>query len=494
LYLTRTEREAVRNTTSLEDDPEELVKQALTAVISGETEQAAYSVAEAAGIVWVTPHIWHKEKKQVNAVQARKLLTQGKKDGTFDSPIPEDDAKALSEAEELREMAQTAWDQHVRPPEVEKILKMVEEFGNDDSEPVEEAPPEELPQEEVPLPKEDGQEDLSQIEPWGGYDNEKVSDIISGINAATKDYTEEDLTDLMANVWAYEAAHKNRSTILNHLDEVAKRLQAGEEVYRQIDGDVKEPTVEREQEIAEGKPDQEEEPVEPPKEEPPVEEKPKFDPVKEEVEGQEKPKPARKKKPVEIGPLPEEPTIKKPREIEIAGSRSGDSQQSGDPDYDRLMEQVEDELKRDRLHTPQEPGEPVPDLPWDWTKMSDKELQTFYGIYSASAYFKGYQLSREERLALHCKQAADELHNTLLVALEKYDEHGKEKKVALVEAEVETDENVRKWRRRQRKHETFAANHKNERDSLGKIVEALSRHESMRHQEWERSGGKVGKR
>jgi hypothetical protein len=39
----------------------------------------------------------------------------------------------------------------------------------------------------------------------------------------------------------------------------------------------------------------------------------------------------------------------------------------------------------------------------------------------------------------------------------------------------------------------FAASHKNERDSYGKIAEALSRHMTVRHEEWERSqGGKRG--
>jgi hypothetical protein len=89
--------------------------------------------------------------------------------------------------------------------------------------------------------------------------------------------------------------------------------------------------------------------------------------------------------------------------------------------------------------------------------------------------------------------AADDIHNAILVKLPRYDERDKEKRVALIEAEVESDENIKRWRRRQRKHETFAAAHRNERDSIGRLVDALSRHESMRHQEWERSG-KLGQR
>jgi outer membrane biosynthesis protein TonB len=99
-------------------------------------EEVVYRITEAAGIVWVSPSIWMKERPTVNAAQARELLAQGRKDGTYEAPIPDDDKKALSEATDLLDMAQTAWEQHVRGPEVEILLKMAanfEEGGNQEN-------------------------------------------------------------------------------------------------------------------------------------------------------------------------------------------------------------------------------------------------------------------------------------------------------------------------------------------------------------------------
>ena len=79
-----------------------------------------------------------------------------------------------------------------------------------------------------------------------------------------------------------------------------------------------------------------------------------------------------------------------------------------------------------------------------------------------------------------------------LVAAAKYDEKGKEVRVTFLEAEIEDDENVKLWRRRQRKHEAFASALRSERDSYSKLLEGFSRHESMRQDEWQRAGGKPG--
>jgi hypothetical protein len=445
----------------------------------------------------------------VNATQARALLAQGKKDGTFEAPIPEDDTKAISEANDLVEMAETAWAQMVRGPEVEVLLKMAAEATNGDapeqkSEP-EPDPPAEGSSEETepvaetpaePQPESPPGDDLSKIEPWEGYDREKVSDILAGINAATREYDENDLTDLMANVWAYEQAHKSRATILKHLETVAAKLQAGED----IPADPADSSDDYD-------PGESHEPdgggSDPAPEEPQAEETPKADPD-----------PAESGEPERSGD-PEADAKAAETPAEHQGEGTGDPASSGTPketqsapekeaprdhrdldqvdDYQRLIKTVDEDLERERIHKAKPPEEEIPDLPWDWTKMSDKELQKFHGIYSALAYYKSYQMSRDERLALHCKAAADELHNALLVAAEKIDEHGKEKRVATLEAEIESDENVIAWRRRQRKHETYAASHRNERDSISKIVEALSRHETMRQDEWERSGQRGGR-
>ena len=70
----------------------------------------------------------------------------------------------------------------------------------------------------------------------------------------------------------------------------------------------------------------------------------------------------------------------------------------------------------------------------------------------------------------------------------KYDEQNKEKRVATIDAEIEQDKAVKKWRRRQRIHDTYANAYRQERDSYVKVVDTLSRLETMRNNEFERSG------
>ena len=495
MYLTDAERlktEEIAASTGIAGNAEELVRQAMAAILQGEADDVAYSVTEAAGIHWLTPDIWFKEKLKVDVETARALLAQGKKDGTFEAPIPEDDTKAISEANDLVEMAQTAWDQHVRGPEVEVLLRMAVNGSEPQETPKEEpkqekapppAPEPEEPKAEEPAPEpEQPQEpqggDLSSIEPWESYDGEKVSDIIAGINAGKSEYSPNDFVDLMANVWAYEAAHKARQTILNHLQAIADRMQSGEPEPEEQQQDEKTPPEDL---VDESQGDPQGPEGEPSQGTPESAPEPSGDGSSEHAESQEGTD--GEQRPVEEPKAEEKPK----RELKKKEETPPKDEQPRDLDYEQIVRKVEEDMERERVHKPKAPEEDIPDLPWDWTKMTDKELQSFHGIYSAVAYYKGYQLSREERMALHCKAAADELHNALLVALDKYDDHGKEKKVALIEAEVESDENIIKWRRRQRKHEQFAASHRNERDSVGKLVDALSRTESMRHQEWERT-------
>jgi hypothetical protein len=518
LYLTAAERAAVQTAArgaEIAGEPNELVRQALAAVCTGQADDVAFSVTEAAGVKWITPSIWYRERWKVNAELARAILAQGKKDATFEAPIPEDDAKAISEAEDLVEMAQTAWNQMMRGPEVEVLLKMASEgmaqngdtaireaIGEDGGKDV--SPPQDGVEDEaqkVQVPNSDGggevpsggeepQEapqagDLSNVEPWEGYDREKVSEVKKAISAAIRDYNEDELTDLMANVWAYESAHKARQTILDYLDDVAKKLQSGEDLGEETPADTERVTDDVQKDDEGPAPEEQAGEVDEASSRTGESDLPSRD-EDEPGDGHD-------------GSLPEHDPSSARDHANLPGD-GGEPKGEEEPGlsddglperdaYQRLIEQVEAEVARERVHTPKNPAdeEEIPDLPWDWTKMSNKQLQQYHGVYSALAYFKSYKVSVDERVALHCKAAADELHNALLTVAERYDEHGKEKRVAILEAEIESDENVVAWRRRQRKHETFAASHRNERDSIGKLVDALSRHESMRQQEWERS-------
>ena len=63
-----------------------------------------------------------------SADQARALITQAKQDHTYEAPIPEDDAKAIEEANALIELATDAWNDMVRGSEVETILRLAAAF------------------------------------------------------------------------------------------------------------------------------------------------------------------------------------------------------------------------------------------------------------------------------------------------------------------------------------------------------------------------------
>lgn len=433
----------------------------------------------------------------MNADTARAVLAQAKKDETYEGPIPEDDSKAVSEAEGLVEMAQAAWDQYVRGPEVEALLRIAASDTNGsveappapaetETEPEPETAPAGAPPgggKQPPAPPATGDpessvaEDLSNVEPWEGYAADKVGDITSAIEAAVKEYEEGELRDLLANIWAFESTHKKRNAVIGKLEQVAAQLNPSE------------PEPEPEPEPA-PEPEPEPEVVQDP---PPVETKRARPGTKAAAQAPPPEPPPEEPKAEEPAPEPEPAETQAETRGNVFLNANASTEKTGDEDYDNLMATVESELARERAHVPKPPTEEVQDLPWDWTRLSDKELQNFYGVYSAIAYYKGYILAREERLANHCRAAADELHRTLLVASDKHDETGKPKTMTILEAEVEDDENVKLWRRRQRKHETFASAHRQERDSLNKLVESLSRLETMRHNEWERSGGKVGR-
>jgi hypothetical protein len=429
----------------------------------------------------------------VIATKARELLTQARKDELYEGPIPEDDDKAISEAAALVEMAKTAWNQYVRGPEVTAILSIA---GEDGDAPEHESNPEPEPEPEVEIPnpeeaietKEDlpGDAALTKVEPWEGYANDGVKDIKAGIESALKEYPESELADLLGHIWAYEEANKNRLSVLKYLEtvaeEIANRPPEGEVEIESPLPDEDAPETDKIDEVAPPVPIPDNEPIsrinsdiqpeEVSVEPSPEQETPANDGVSDELlPGAE----IASEMPINPNArlLPEEV----PQEIDEEPD-----------DYYKLVDHVETELSKERAQVPQSPPEDIPELPWDWTKMTDKELQHLYGVYTSLSYYKNFVLAREERMAMHCKQAADEMHSELLLKLEKYDDHNKPKTMTLLEAEIESLDDVKAWRRRQRKHDIFATAARQERDSYNKIVESLSRLESMRANEWERAG------
>ena len=486
MFLSKHESAEVLRVAGIEGNPEELVSDAFRAIFTGKAEPVAFSVTEAAGAEWITPEIWYRKEVEMDAERAKAILAQAKNDGSYEDPIPEDASKAIDEANALVEMAETAWSNSIRGPQVEAILRLARddfqpngdgpqaETSEDDS--AKEAPAEVTSEAEAkdpgnaaeseggdPAPSE---EDLAQVEPWEGYSTDTAQDIIEGINI----YVEEDaddLPELLSHIWAYEEAHKNRTGVKKHLEGVAGKVlddaQAQSEGTPKLPAPDSAPVTEPEPQKPDEVPSDPVQAPEPPKEETPP--------------------------PVETEQPPEEPKAEEPADSSAESDAPGERPED---DYPDLIQLVEDELRRERLHIPEPPQDELPEVPWDWTKLTDKELHRLHSAYSVAAYYKNYVLQREERLARHHKDAADELARDLLVAAAKYDEKGKEVKVTFIEAEIEADENVKIHRKRQRRHEIYAVAARQERDSYNKLVESLSRLETMRQNEHDRSA--AGKR
>jgi hypothetical protein len=500
----------VASSYGVDGDPEVLVEDALSAICMGEADESAYRVAGAAGVEFIGDFIWGRDRRQVmKPSQARELIVQGKQDGSFEGPIPDEDAKLIAEANALIELATDAWEQQVRGPEVEKILRMAAQFedGNgaessestdtsspaSSSEPEEQSSPETTSEPEKIPPEEqiqdarnivehapeafraDDLQELSKLEPWEGYNREKVQGVIEGVNAALDDYDLSELYELLRNVWAYESTHRNRQTILNGLVDVHDQIKETGATQEEppsaqagADAPAAEPAEPEPAPSAEGG-------------EGDGEEVPDAD------QGPEAPDAEPEQRGEAAEAVSQEPADETESVAQAGPERSVEEPvEPSDDEYQKLVLDVEQEIAGQRMHTPEPPADAAPELPWDWTKLSDQELQRLYSTFAGFAYYVDYRWARDQRISLLCKLAADEMARALLVG----SSHGKDVKVTILEAEIEQDENVKTWRKRQRRHEIFASAHRSERDSYYKLLEQLSRHESMRMDEWQRSGGK----
>ena len=104
--MSRSEAEKVSDlalSIGVEGNPEQLADDALDAIMHGVEDDATRTVTEAAGIVWLTPHIWYREGRGiVDAALARTIIKQAREDKSWDKPVPDDDDKAVEEAREAR--------------------------------------------------------------------------------------------------------------------------------------------------------------------------------------------------------------------------------------------------------------------------------------------------------------------------------------------------------------------------------------------------------
>ena len=382
---------------------------------------------------------------KISPDKARAIIAQAVIAEIYEGPIPEEDDKAIEEAQKLYQLAIDAWDQLVRGPEVESILRIAsDDFDGGDL-------PEAVEESEAVVEAEPDTD-----EPWADYSSTSVADVLKAISDSYKD-EDEDTKVVLDSIFEYETANKNRSTILNQVAKTKERLarKNGNEETTTESSAIQEPQ-EAQQE------------------------------AEEQAIGEEREE-------SDAGAITEPEAIEpseedRPTEVEAAPVVEDNRPPVDSSVYHSIIQKVEDELAKDRRHVPDPPEDDVPQLPWDWTKASDSEIQRLYSYYSLLAYHKSFVLLREDRVALECKRAADELANELLKAIDKYDDKGKHKTLTLLEKEVEADPHVLNWRRLQYKHDAFTASARRERDSLYKLVESLSRFETMRQQEWQRSG------
>jgi hypothetical protein len=404
---------------------------------------------------------------------AREIIKRAKKDDIYDGPIPEDDATAIKEAGELVQMAEQAWASHVRGPEVEAIINIAQSAqngdGGDDAQPEEETPSDEhAPSEsdtdesdDVPEPFQNLDPSLRKTEPWEKYGDDTVENITEGIGIFADEMADdpEAFQDILKNVWAFESAHKNRKRIFKNVIEAWKnsggKIEEASEEEEAPSGDEPE-AVEEEATSADGD---------------------VADTGDADASDDAEPEANSEDAKAEVSNDAEE--VGEDQKRRSGGVGSGEQQ---------LIAKVEDELKRERADgIPSPPDQMLPELPWEWGDISDVELQNYHMQYSAWAFYKSYQRTRHERVAILARQAADELTHAKRLKIDNYDSHNKEKKVGLIEAEIAQDETIKRWRKMQSKHDRMTLAARQELDALHKMVESLSRLETMRMNAWERA-------
>lgn len=140
-------------------------------------------------------------------------------------------------------------------------------------------------------------------------------------------------------------------------------------------------------------------------------------------------------------------------------------------------------VNRERLHVPgQLEGDPV-ELPFDLTTVSDRELQSLYSAFGSYSYRVGYLLTLEEAKSAKCGEAAEVLIEAFIAT------HGEGKEsLTVLKAQAAQLPDVQSWLRRKKMYSILADSLRRQRDNYDKVVERISRHESMREGEWLRAG------
>lgn len=395
---------------------------------------------------------WHDEDQEVlmeGLGKAKAIVDAAIEDEMTEFQLVDDPEKVIEEAGRLVEMAIEAWEDDVKGPEVERVLKLdaedEDEFdddeafealkeyakSDDDSDDSDDDGADDSSSDDDDAGEESGEVDFTTTPPFEDYGKLKISEIMEKVNESIEEFDDDvdAANELLAHVWEYEKAHKERERLVSKLEALAEERGLLE------DGDGDDSGSD------DGEPESSSEPEPEPDED-------------------EKPKPRRRSK------AKEEPT--------------------GDDEYDDLMAQVQKKLDDIGLAPPQKLPEEKVTMPFDVRNKSDAEIQSLHSAQLAYLARANYTEAYEWRMAQVCKYKMDDLEEKLILSTDKLDPStDKAKTVTQLQAEVHQDDEYRKWKKRYRKHHLVAEDQKRQAKIYGDNVEGLSRQVTMRKVERE---------
>lgn len=440
IELTDKEREDARKilySAGVNTSVEEGVEKALEAYVIGGITSSGKDLLKAAGYELIGNGVWSKipsmmEKKQSTQVQhitvATEILVKAKEAGYYPNDPPTSDKELVEEAQEVVNFL-------LKQSEVSKDSEAIIDLAKNSH------------HGSVP-------DDLATV-PFDDYDNLRITELKIRIETGVLDA-------FLDSIEAYEETlSKPRVRVLGY---IKKRKEELEEEH-ESQGSEKEPTSEEtgEREVEDTAPEQ-------------ADAEGETGQAEGESYGSE----------ATNGSGRVEKAI-----LDFTGSGhipDDDFKLSSEQEYQVIVIEAEAEVKNNTLHKPSEPDTKDLDLPFDLTQLSDKALQKAYGAYNALAYRVNYKLMLEEAKLRRVKLAVKELRTYLFSEAVKYDEQNHQRTNADITSEIEQNETLKHWIKRENVLDMNVEAYRSQRDGLYREVDMLSRLETMRHQEAERSG------